>query len=86
MPSSRNGTATSDYEVTNIERFGFWLYNEDKEYFIGYEQYPEFKSATVEQILNVKRIDPTQFRWEDLDVDIDIRSIEAPEDFPLKYR
>jgi hypothetical protein len=62
------------------------LFSDGKEYFVDYERYPEFKNATISQILNVKRLDPSQFHWEDLEVDLDIRSLERPEEYPLKYR
>jgi len=56
MISSKNGTDTLEYEITNIERFGIWLVADDKEYYIKFEDYPSFKKASIKQILNVKRI------------------------------
>lgn len=85
MISLKNGTDTLEYEITNIERFGIWLLADDKEYFIKFEDYPLLKKASIEQILNVKRISPTQFRWPDIDEDIELEALEYPEKFVLKY-
>ncbi len=86
MISSKNGTGTLEFEITNIERMGFWILIDNREYFASFNDFPDFKEATIEQILNVKRIDQKQYHWPDLDIDIDIDSLESPEDFPLIYR
>ena len=85
MISSKNGTDTLQYEITNIERFGIWLLADDNEYFIKFEDYPAFKKASIEQILNVKRISPGQFRWPDIDEDIELEALESPEKYILRY-
>jgi len=86
MISSKNGTDTLQYEITNIERFGIWLLADDKEYFIKFDDYPSFKKASIEQILNVKRISPGQFRWPDIDEDIELEALEYPEKYILRYK
>ncbi|OHD57125.1 MAG: hypothetical protein A2Y33_09375 [Spirochaetes bacterium GWF1_51_8] len=86
MISSANGISISEYEVTNIERLGFWLYVDDTEYFVSFDRFPAFKNAPVGQILNVKRLDPSQFNWPDLDIDVDIESLSAPDKYPLEYK
>ena len=45
-----HGTITSAPEVTNISRHGFWLLLGDEELLLPFEQFPWFRSATVEQI------------------------------------
>jgi hypothetical protein len=85
MKSPRSGTSTSEAEVTNIDRFGFWLLVNDREYFLSYKEYPWFRSATVEGITNVKFLRPNHLHWPALDVDLSIESLEHPEDFPLVY-
>ncbi len=72
-------------EVTAIGRDGFWLINGDREFFVPYENYPVFRSATVEQIYAMQEIAPGQLRWEALDADIEIEALEHPERFPLKF-
>ena len=74
----------SEVEVTNISKHGLWLLTKKKELFMSYQEFPWFKDATVEQILNVEEPTPGHFYWLDLDVDLSIESIEHPERFPLK--
>lgn len=85
MISLKNGTNTLEYEITNIERFGIWLLADNKEYYIKFEDYPAFKKASIDQILNIQRISPTQFRWPDIDEDIELEALEHPEKYILRY-
>ena len=45
------GTNTSQIsaQVTNIEQDGFWLLANDREYFAAFEDYPDFRNATIAQ-------------------------------------
>ena len=85
MISLTNGTNTLEYEITNIERFGIWLLADNREYYIKFEDYPAFKKASIDQILNIQRISPTQFRWPDIDEDIELEALEHPEKYILRY-
>ncbi|MCB1034848.1 MAG: DUF2442 domain-containing protein [Acidobacteria bacterium] len=80
------GTATSEVEVTNISRHGFWLLLEDEELFLPFEEFPWFKGAPVEAILEVERQAPEHLYWPILDVDLSVRSIRHPDLYPLKAR
>jgi hypothetical protein len=80
------GTATSQAEVTNISRHGFWLLLDERELFLPFEEYPWFKRAPVEAILRLDRPQPDHLRWPDLDVDLSVNSIEHPERYPLKAK
>ena len=80
------GTATSEVEVTNISRHGFWLLLEDEELFLPFEEFPWFKGAPVEAILEVERQAPEHLYWPILDVDLSVRSIRNPDLYPLKAR
>ena len=86
MPLSYNGTSISDYEVTNIDRFGFWLLVGDSEYFVDFEHYPVFRKATIEQILNMQQEGPGQFHWPDIDADIELDALDYPDQYPLGYK
>ena len=77
------GTITSAVEVTNISKHGFWLFLDEEEFLLPFEQFPWFKAATVEQITNVERPSPEHLYWPDLDVDLAVQSIRRPEEFPL---
>ena len=79
----KNGLAV---EVTNISSHGFWLLVGDKELFLSYEDFPWFKDAPIGKILKIEQPSPGHFYWPDLDVDLEVESIEHPERFPLKAR
>ena len=80
------GAATSEVEVTNISKHGFWLLIDGRELFLRFEEFPWFKQASIDAILRVERPAPTHLCWPDLDVDLSMDSIAHPERFPLKSR
>ena len=86
MPSARPGPSTSDVEVTNISRHGFWVLLDGRELFLPFDEFPWFRSAPVEAILRVERPQPDHLYWPALDVDLSVESIEHPERFPLRSR
>lgn len=86
MNSSVLGAVTSAVEVTNMDRFGLWILVREKEYFLPYEQYPWFKDAKVDQILNVQLLREDHLHWPELDVDLCIESLEQPDKYPLIYK
>jgi len=77
------GTDTSTVEISVITGHGFWLFVAGKEYFLDYETYPWFKDAHVGEIMNVQLLHGTALTWPDLDVDLELASLEHPEDYPL---
>lgn len=83
--SSMSGTNTLDCSITNIEKFGFWMILLDKEYFISFNDYPQFKNATIEQIFDFELLSPTQIYWEKLDIDIEVEALENPARFTRLY-
>ena len=80
------GPATSEAEVTNISKHGFWLLVDGRELFLPFAEFPWFKRASVEAILRLDRPTPGHLHWPDLDVDLSLNSIENPERYPLKSR
>jgi len=86
MKSEGPGTSISEVEVLNISAHGLWLYVNGKEYFLPYTQYPWFRDARVNAVLNVQLLHKNHLYWPDLDVDLDIDSLEHPEDYPLVFR
>ena len=80
------GTATSGVEVTNISRHGFWVLVDKRELFLPFDDFPWFRGATVEAILEIERPQPDHLHWPKLDVDLTIDAIEHPERYPLKSR
>jgi hypothetical protein len=86
MKSSRLGTTVSPAEVTNIDSHGIWLLVQDKECFLSYEDYPWFKNARLTDVLAVELHHHSHLRWDALDVDLCIESLQNPEGFPLIYK
>jgi hypothetical protein len=85
MTSSTLGAGISPIEVTNIDRFGLWVLVEDKEYFLPYKDFPWFRNATIDQILDVQLLHGEHLHWPTLDVDLCLDSLAQPEVFPLIY-
>lgn len=78
------GPATSGAEVTNISPHGFRILVDDRELFLPFGQFPWFKSAKIEEIVELERPQPDHLRWPRLDIDLRLDSIEHPERYPLK--
>lgn len=55
----------------------------DEELFVPFKEFPWFKEASVEEIVNVSWPQPHHLYWPDLDVDVAVESIRHPEKFPL---
>ena len=77
------GIATSLVEITNISKHGLWLLLADEELFLSFEDFPWFKTATIEQISEVDRPSQNHLYWPRLDVDLALESIRNPSAFPL---
>ncbi|MBK6865838.1 MAG: DUF2442 domain-containing protein [Ideonella sp.] len=77
------GSVTSEAEVTNVSRHGFWLLLGDEELAVPFSEFPWFKSATIEQLADVQRPTPGHLFWPQLDVDLAVDSIRDPAAFPL---
>lgn len=84
--SETHGSATSAVEVTNISRHGFWLWLGDREVFLPFAEFPWFVDAPIGKVMNVERPSEDHLYWPDLDIDLSVRSIEHPEEFPLQAR
>ncbi len=84
--SNGHGKNTSKAEVLNISKNGIWLLAKDKEYFLDYKKYPWFKIAKISQVLNVDFLNGHHLHWKDLDIDLELESLDHPEKYPLKYK
>ena len=78
-----HGDPSSDVEVTNVSGHGLWILAGGKELFMSFDEFPWFREASIGEITDVEEISPGHFRWAALDVDLDIKSIENPERYPL---
>ncbi|MBW4531207.1 MAG: DUF2442 domain-containing protein [Aphanothece saxicola GSE-SYN-MK-01-06B] len=73
-------------EVTNVSGHSIWMLIDDEELALPYAEFPWFKAATIQQIINVLRPTPDHLYWPDLDVDLSVESIRHPERFPLRAK
>jgi hypothetical protein len=73
-------------EVTNVSQHGFWILVDGRELFLPFKKFPWFKKAQLSQVLNVELPQPSHLFWPELDIDLDVESIEFPERFPLVSR
>jgi hypothetical protein len=81
--SGKRGKISSGCEVANISPFGVWVLVEDHEYFLNHKQYPWFKGASVEEVLDIESPRTGHLRWPSLDIDLHIDSLKNPERYPL---
>ena len=83
MRSETRGPSTSPAEVTNVSPHGFWLFIDERELFVPFNQFPWFREASVREITNVQLPSPHHLYWPDLDIDLAVESLEHPENYPL---
>ena len=83
MTSLALGTSTSPAEVTNVDTHGIWIIVRNKEYFLSHEDFPWFRKARVEDVLNVELHHGVHLYWPALDVDLAVDSLENPGKYPL---
>ncbi len=86
MSSYLHGTDISVAEVTNVGPLGFWILTGENEYFVPFEDYPVFQTATVRQIFDMEQLSPTQLHWPGLDADIETDALDDPEKYPLVWK
>lgn len=85
MKSKKLGRNTSKTEVLNISPFGVWIYVADKEHFLPYDEYPWFRQAPIAAIQNIHLLHENHLYWPDLDVDLEVSSLNHPEQYSLLY-
>jgi hypothetical protein len=83
MKSENIGIDTSGVEVLNVSPHGFWLMVRGQEYFLGFDHFPWFQRATLEQLFAVQLLHEEHLYWPDLDVDLDLDRIVNPGKYPL---
>ena len=83
MKSATVGSDISQVEVLNVSPHGFWLLVAGTEYFLGFDEFPWFRHATVGQLFHVEFSHGQHLFWPDLEVDLDLERIAHPAQFPL---
>jgi hypothetical protein len=86
MKSEITGAGTSDAEVLNVSPHGLWLVVKEREYFLDFQNFPWFRDATIGEICGVELLHENHLYWPELDIDLDLERITAPEKFPLVYQ
>ena len=86
MKLKKAGKNTSHIEVSNISRHGIWLFIKDTEYFLSFDEFPWFRDAKVKDIMDVELLHENHLRWKNLDIDLELESLTAPEKYPLIYK
>jgi hypothetical protein len=86
MKLQKHGKNTLLAEVTNVSPHGFWILVREEEHFLDYEHNPWFRQATVDQLFNVRLLHATHLYWPDLDVDLEVESLDKPDQYPLLYK
>ena len=80
------GSGTSVAEVTHVSKHGIWLWLDGEELFAAFRDFPWFEHATIGQLSDVHWPTAGHLYWPQLDVDLSVASIRAPEAFPLIAR
>ncbi len=86
MLSASTGTSTSAVEVQGVSPRGLWLFVLDREYFLPADQFPWFMAAAVGDVYNVELQHGHILHWPALDVDLELQSLDAPENWPMVWR
>ncbi len=86
MKSLPRGKGISGVEIEGISKNGIWIFITEREYFLPFSEYPWFKNGKLSEIYNVSLLHGTHLYWPDLDVDLELASLQNPEQYPLIYR
>ena len=86
MNSLKPGKSTLEVEVQEISRHGIWLYVMGREYFLPYKIFPWFENAKVSDIYHLELHHKKHLYWPNLDIDLELESLQAPEKYPLVYK
>ncbi|MBC8243992.1 MAG: DUF2442 domain-containing protein [Verrucomicrobia bacterium] len=81
--SATLGGSISTAEVAKISPEGLLLTAGGRDYFLPHDQYPWFQAAPVEQVFNVELLHGHHLHWPELDVDLELASLESPDRYPL---
>jgi len=86
MNSSMREFSTLGTEVTHVLSHGIWLLSEGHEHFLSYDNFPWFKEASIDKVINIEEVSPGHFYWPELDIDLGIDTIEHLEKYPHKFK
>ena len=78
-------TGAMSISVENITPFAVWVFDGKKEYAIPFSEFPCLGKASVEELMHPELSHGFHLRWEALDIDIDLRSLDHLNDYPLYF-
>lgn len=84
--SAKRGARISKPEVLCVTARGLQLRVDGRGHFLGFSKFPFFRRATVCSLFRVSRPHAGHLRWPELDVDLELDSIERPQRYPLVSR
>ena len=76
----------NDVAVTRVSSRGIWLKTHDRKFFLSYYDFPWFKNKPVQAVMHVEETSPGHFCWPEINVDLGLESIEAPNRYPPQQR
>ena len=79
----KNNTSSTSVSVLMINADGIMLSVLGHDYFLSYNRIPWMQDAPVRSVLNVQMSGNRAIEWPDLDVDLEIESLQHPERYPL---
>ena len=83
MKLKKAGKSSSKNNLVNITPFGLWVLIDKKEYYLKHRDFPWFRNANVDDVLNVKLLRSDHLYWPKLDVDLHLDTIINPKNYPL---
>ena len=79
----KNNTSSTLVCVLMINAQGIMLSVLGNDYFVSYNRIPWMQDAPVRSVLNVQMSGNRAIEWPDLDVDLEIESLQHPERYPF---
>ena len=79
----RKNAAKNGASISAIDANGFILNLDGKEYRLDFRVYPWFEYCSIREMLNV-RSDAYGVYWEEAGIELERKSLEKPEEYPLK--
>ena len=80
---SKSNTSSTSVSVLMINAQGIMLSVLGNDYFLSYNRIPWMQDAPILSVVNVQMSGSRAIEWPDLDVDLEIESLNHPERYPL---
>lgn len=81
--TSASSTRATSVSVLMINDKGLMLSVLGNDYFVSYNRLPWMRNARISEVLNVQLSGKSAIEWPELDIDLEIESLQHPERFPL---